>query len=46
MAIVLDRGSAIGFKKSVYFDLLYKNEKETNSFGKQKATFKLLRKGY
>ena len=46
LAIVLDRGGAIGFKKSVYFDLLYKSEKETNSFGKQKATFKLLRKGY
>lgn len=46
LAIVLDRGGAIGFKKSVYFDLLYKSEKDTNSFGKQKATFKLLRKGY
>ena len=46
LAIVLDRGGAIGFKKSVYFDLLYKSEKETNAFGKQKATFKLLRKGY
>ena len=46
IAIVLDRGSAIGFNKSVYFDLLYKSEKETNSFGKRKATFEVLRRGY
>ena len=46
LAIVLDRGGAIGFKKKVYFDLLYKSEKDTNAFGKQKATFKLLRKGF
>ena len=46
IAIVLDRGSAIGFNKNVYFDLLYKSEKETRSFGKQKATFEVLRKGY
>lgn len=46
IAIVLDRGSAIGFNKRVYFDLLYKNEKSTNSFGKRKATFEILRRGY
>ena len=46
IAIVLDRGGAIGFKKSVYFDLLYKSEKETSSFGKRKATFEILRRGY
>ena len=46
IAIVLDRGSAIGFKKRVYFDLLYKSEKETNSFGKRNATFEILRRGY
>lgn len=46
LAIVLDRGSAIGFNKNVYFDLLYKSEKETNSFGKRKATFEVLRRGY
>ena len=46
LAIVLDRGGAIGFNKNVYFDLLYKSEKETLSFGKRKATFEVLRKGY
>ncbi len=46
IAIVLDRGSAISFKKTVYFDLLYKSEKESMSFGKQKATFEILRNGY
>ena len=46
IAIVLDRGGAIGFNKNVYFDLLYKNEKSTYSFGKQKATFEILRRGY
>ena len=46
MAIVLDRGSAIGFNKKVYFDLLYNSEKETNFFGIKKATFEILRKGY
>ena len=34
IAIVLDRGSAIGFNKNVYFDLLYKSERDTLSFGK------------
>ena len=46
LAIVLDRGGAIGFNKNVYFDLLYKSEKETLSFGKRRATFEILRKGY
>ena len=46
IAIVLDRGSAIGFNKNVYFDLLYKSEYDTNTFGKQKATFEVLRRGY
>ena len=46
IAIVLDRGSAIGFKKRVYFDLLYKKEKDTTTFGKRKATFEILRRGY
>lgn len=46
LAIVLDRGSAIGFNRRVYFDLLYKSEKDTQFFGKRNATFELLRKGY
>ncbi len=46
LAIVLDRGSAIGFNKKVYFDLLYKSEKATSSFGVKKATFEILRRGY
>ena len=46
LAIVLDRGGAIGFNKNVYFDLLYNSEKETLSFGKRKATFEILRRGY
>lgn len=46
IAIVLDRGSAIGFKRKVYFDLLYKSEKDTLTFGKRYATFEILRKGY
>ncbi len=46
IAIVLDRGSAIGFKKRVYFDLLYENEKKTLFFGKRNATFEILRKGF
>lgn len=46
LAIVLDRGSAIGFNRKVYFDLLYKSEKETEFFGKRNATFEVLRKGY
>ena len=46
IAIVLDRGSAIGFQRKVYFDLLYENEKKTEFFGKRYATFEILRKGY
>lgn len=46
LAIVLDRGSAIGFGKKTYFDLLYNSEKETEFFGKRYATFDILRLGY
>ena len=46
LAIVLDRGSAIGFNRRVYFDLLYNSEKETLFFGKREATFEILRRGY
>jgi len=46
LAIVLDRGSAIGFNKRSYFDLLYKSEYETLTFGCQYATFEILRMGY
>lgn len=46
LAIVLDRGSAIGFGKKSYFDLLYPSEKETEFFGKRYATFDILRMGY
>ena len=46
LAIVLDRGSAIGFSKRSYFDLLYKSEADTLTFGCQYATFDILRLGY
>ena len=46
LAIVLDRGSAIGFGKKSYFDLLYKDEKSTEFFGRRYATFDILRMGY
>ena len=46
IAIVLDRGSAIGFNRKVYFDLLDKSEKKTLTFGKRYATFEILRRGY
>ena len=46
IAIVLDRGSAIGFNRNALFDLLYKDEKSSNTFGKKKATFEILRNGY
>ena len=46
LAIVLDRGSAIGFNRRVYFDLLYPSEKETDFFGRRNATFEVLRRGY
>ena len=45
-AIVLDRGSAIGFNKNSYFDLLYPSEKDTFFFGKHYATFEVLRIGF
>ena len=48
LAIVLDRGGMIGFAegKHSYFDLLYETEKAASSFGRQTATFELLRSGY
>ncbi len=46
IAIVLDRGSAIGFSKRSYFDLLYESERDTLTFGCQYATFDILRIGY
>lgn len=46
IAIVLDRGSAIGFNKRSYFDLLYKSEKDTLTFGCQYAQFDILRLGF
>ena len=46
IAIVLDRGSAIGFNRKAYFDLLYPNERSSNLFGRQKGIFEILRKGY
>ena len=46
IAIVLDRGSAIGFNRRAYFDLLYKSERDSLSFGIQKTTFEILRNGY
>ena len=46
IAIVLDRGSAIGFNKRSYFDLLYESEKDTLTFGCQYAQFDILRLGF
>ena len=48
LAIVLDRGGMIGFEewKHSYFDLLYESEGAASSFGRQNATFELLRRGY
>ncbi|MBQ8473063.1 MAG: 3D domain-containing protein [Bacilli bacterium] len=48
LAIVLDRGGMIGFAegKHAYFDLLYASEGDASSFGRQDATFELLRTGY
>lgn len=46
IAIVLDRGGAIGFSKKSYFDLLYESERDTLTFGCQYATFDILRLGY
>ena len=46
IAIVLDRGGAIGFNKRSYFDLLYESEKKTLTFGCQYAQFDILRLGF
>ena len=48
LAIVLDRGGAIGFSegKHAYFDLLYENETGALAFGRKDATFEILRLGY
>lgn len=46
IAIVLDRGGAIGFNKKSYFDLLYESEKDTLTFGCQYAQFDILRLGF
>lgn len=48
LAIMLDTGGAIGFEsyKNAYFDLLYVSEAQAYSFGKQKATFEILRYGF
>ncbi len=48
LAIVLDRGGDIGFNKSIYFDLLFTSERSSDvyNFGKQTATFEILRRGY
>ncbi len=48
LAIVLDRGGAIGFAegKHAYFDLLYKTEADASTFGRPMATFEILRNGY
>ena len=46
IAIVLDRGGAIGFNKNAYFDLLYPSEYETLSFGKKYAQIEILRYGF
>ena len=46
LAIVLDRGSAIGFNKKANFDLLYSSEKQSNKQGKKQANFDILRLGF
>ena len=46
IAIVLDRGSAIGRDKRAQFDLLFENESVTSSFGLCNATFEIVRLGY
>lgn len=46
-AIVLDRGSAIGFNRHALFDLLFASEKETSQIGKaNNVRFEVLRYGY
>ncbi len=46
LAIVLDRGSQIGFNKSSQFDLLLESETISNSFGRQKINYSIIRNGY
>jgi len=47
IAIVLDRGSAIGFQRIALFDLLYSSEEEANLKGVfHNTTFEILRYGY
>ena len=46
LAIMLDTGGAIGFNKSIYFDLLYESERAASNFGSPKATFEILRYGF
>lgn len=46
IAIVLDRGSGVGFGRSTLFDLAYFSESDTNLIGKiPNVTFELLRRG-
>ncbi len=48
IAVVLDRGGAVGFdaSKHAYFDLLHENESSALAFGQKTATFEILRKGF
>lgn len=46
-AIVLDRGSAIGFNRYALFDLLFPSERDTGEIGlEENACFEILRYGY
>ncbi len=46
LAIVLDRGSGVGFGRGTLFDLAFFKESDTFSVGKiQNVTFELLRRG-
>ena len=47
MAIILDRGGAVGFGKATLFDLLFATEAEASSFGTSyNCTFEILRYGF
>ena len=46
LAIVLDRGGAIGNDKPAQLDLLFESEDATFSFGRQNANIEILRYGY
>ncbi len=47
LAIVLDRGGAIGFGRFALFDLLFSSEAEANQFGMvPTAKFEILRNGF